>query len=308
LKDIQFTLQEYPEYFHLLNRGITIVAKAAQYDNQTKRVRLKLHESEEEERYFGILDGGNTNQRINMWRDELDEDTAMDILSRTFVNVQVLIPNNNGQEVPSGEMESLLNDIKEARNTSVQVKEKSLANARRHFDQMKEVLRDEPYFANVVWHEGPTGLIDVLDIGTLLVMYYPRYSEESEAAEPHGAYGHKERCLRAYLEYADKEPERLSHWISVTPTLVRLFDQIQRDLPDRYIGHFGRIGEVKIYDEAKYQEGNRKKYSRTPFKSKYLERDMRYRYPQGYVFPLFAAFRGLAKEMTPARLVGRGNL
>jgi hypothetical protein len=128
---IEDTLKENGANFHLLNRGITIVAKSLEYDNKSGRVRLELHENEEEERYYGILDGGNTNERINKWRQELVEgEMTKDELSTRYVNVQVLIPQLHGAQGPTGSTENLLNDIKEARNTSVQVKQKSLADAR----------------------------------------------------------------------------------------------------------------------------------------------------------------------------------
>src|SRR5437773_4139067 len=57
-KKIAESLEENGEVFHLLNRGITIVAKGLEYDNKTQRVRLQLDESEDEKQDFGILDGG----------------------------------------------------------------------------------------------------------------------------------------------------------------------------------------------------------------------------------------------------------
>jgi hypothetical protein len=122
-KKIEETLRENGENFHLLNRGITIVAKSMEYDNKTQKVRLALADTDEEERFYGILDGGNTNARINMWRKDLPEEEASEELGKRFVNVQVLIP-EVGDEPPTQKMITLLNDIKEARNTSVQVKSK----------------------------------------------------------------------------------------------------------------------------------------------------------------------------------------
>jgi len=40
--------------FHLLNRGLTIIASATSYDNQHRVLKLRLDEGE------GILDGGHT--------------------------------------------------------------------------------------------------------------------------------------------------------------------------------------------------------------------------------------------------------
>lgn len=291
-KKIGDTLRDNWPNFHLLNRGVTIVAKSVDYDNKSQRVRLALDESEEEKRFFGILDGGNTNARINAWREELVEEESKERLIESFVNMQVLIPQLKGASEPTGEMLDLLNDIKEARNTSVQVKTKSLADARRHFEAIKTVLKNEPYFPEISWHEGQGGSLDAQQIVTLLMIYYPSFCKTAEGGEPSNAYGHKERCLDAFLEYAEKEPEQLDKWIKILPKLIQLFDGLQMDFPKYYTGSFGKINEVQIYDERRFERGN-KKYRKTPAKSQFLSRQMKYSYPVGWLYPLFAGFRFL---------------
>jgi hypothetical protein len=112
-----------------------------------------------------------------------------------------------------------------------------------------------------------------------------------QEGEPSNAYGHKERCLDAYLDYAEKEPQELEKWIGILPALVRLFDALQITLPEHYSGRFGKIEEVKIFDE-KRQKGE-KKYRNTAPKSQFLNRPMKYQYLTGWLFPIFSAFRHL---------------
>lgn len=294
-KKIAESLEESGTIFHLLNRGITVVAKGMEFDNKTERVRLQLDESEEEKRYFGILDGGNTNARINMYREALDDEQAQEELKGRYVNMQVLIPRLTGPNVPIGEMQNLLNDIKDARNSSIQVKSKSLADARRHFDTLKSVLKKESYLGQISWHEGQPGSIDALLIVTLLMIYYPRFCEEAEGREPSNAYGHKERCLSVFLQYADAEAEQLDHWIKIVPELLRLFDELQVTFPQYYGGYFGKIKEVQIYDERRRERGN-KKYRKSVPTSQFTQREMKYSYPYGWIYPIFAAFRVLVGE------------
>ncbi len=305
-KKIGETLQENWRDFHLLNRGITVVAKGIEYDNKTQRVRLALHEAPEEERLYGILDGGNTNARINQWREDLPNDEAAQRLPEAYVNAQVLIPGLNGAGELSAEMMDLLNDIKEARNTSVQVKAKSLADARRLFEKLKETLSTESYYADVSWREGDAGAIEALHLITLLMMFYPKFAKEANG-EPSNAYGRRERCLEAYLKYAEEDSDELGAWISILPTLARLFDEIQMRLPDCYSGRFGKIDEVKIYDKRNYEKGS-KKYRNTPIRSRFLGQEMRYQYPEGWLYPLFAAFRHLARPSKGGGTIGwRGD-
>jgi hypothetical protein len=296
-KSIEETLRDAGKDFHLLNRGITIIAKGLEYDNKTEKVRLRLHETNEEEPYYGILDGGNTNARITKWREELPDDGAAEELASRYVNVQVLIPKDKNLDltVASSQLVDLLNDIKQARNTSVQVKAKSLADARRDFELLKGVLSKEPYFEEIYWREGEKGKIDGLQILMLLMIFFPSFSASSPSGEPSNAYGHKDRCLDAFLEFSESEADReaLEKWIGIVPDLVRLFDKIQLTLPEHYSGHFGKITEVQIFDERRYERGN-KKYRKTPSTTYFLGQEMKYTYPTGWLFPVFAGFRVLA--------------
>jgi len=294
-KKIAESLKEDGPNFHLLNRGITVVAKGMNFDNKTQRVQLQLDEAVEEEPYFGILDGGNTNAQINKWREGLDDEEVEQELEKRYVNVQVLIPRLTGVTFPTGEMQALLNDIKEARNTSIQVKSKSLADARHHFDILKSVLEKEPYFKEISWHEGQPGSIDALFLITLLMIYYPRFCEEAEGGEPSNAYGHKIRCLDAFLQYAEEpgEEKKLGQWVKIVPSLINLFDELQLTFPTHQGTGFGKIKEVQIYDERQSKHGSTK-YRMTPIKSQLLQREMRYQYPTGWIYPIFAALRVLA--------------
>ena len=291
-KRIGETLKDNWANFHLLNRGVVIVAKAIEYDNKSQRVRLTLDEADEEEKLYGILDGGNTNERINLWRRDLPEDEADGRLPNTYLNMQVLIPHLKGGDIPPPDMTNLLNDVKEARNTSVQVKTKSLADARQHFEILKSVLANERYYDQITWHEGQAGQIDALQIIILLMMYYPSFCKAADG-EPSNAYGHKERCLDAFLQYSEKEPGELRKWIAMLPKMLRLFDELQMTFPTYYEGSFGKINEVQIYDAKRYERGS-KKYRKTPTRTQFLAREMKYSYPSGWLYPLYAAFRFLA--------------
>lgn len=311
-KKIGQTLAEAGDRFHLLNRGITIVAKDIEVANGgNKRVKLSFAGNEDEERFYGILDGGNTNARINKWRQELDAENPEELkseLRRRFVNVQVLVPvSDDGATggLPTHAMVDLLNDIKEARNTSVQVKSRSLADARRHFDMMKDALSGESYFTDISWHEGQKGTIDSQVIITLLMMMYPSFCDNADGGEPSNAYGHKDRCLEAYIEFTEKEPDRLEHYIKMLPSFLVLYENIQASFPSLYGGRFGRLKEVRIHDEKQYDDGKGKKYLRNPTKTYFFRQELKYSYPAGWIYPIYAAFRALVDEANDGTLKWR---
>jgi hypothetical protein len=297
-KDIKATLVDNGGNFHLLNRGITILAKGLEFDNKTNRARLMFHETEDEENQYGILDGGNTNAQINEWRRLLDEDSSDELKSR-YVNLQVLVPSADVVDVL---LDELLNDIKEARNNSVQVKQKSLADARHHFDLLKSVLADKPYASEISWREGEKGTIDALQIIGLLMIFYPPFSEDAPDHEPNAAYGRKEKCLDSFLTYSESRRENLSEWIALVPDLLQLFDNMQVAFPGFLGGKFGRINEVRIFDERLYEKGG-KKYRKSPSTSTFLMQEMKYDYPIGWLYPIYAAFRVLAGPSAEGKVI-----
>lgn len=120
-KKIGETLAETWQAFHLLNRGVTLVAKKVEYDNKSERVRLFLADQlPEEERLYGILDGGNTNERINKWREERTEEEAATKLSETFVSVQIAMsPKPSPRASPRSRFECAFRSARDCRRAPV---------------------------------------------------------------------------------------------------------------------------------------------------------------------------------------------
>jgi hypothetical protein len=73
---------------------------------------------------------------------------------------------------------------------------------------------------------------------------------------------------------------------------LRSFRTPSRIRSSFYTGYFGKIKEVQIHDDKKYQRGN-KKYRKTAAKSQFYGREMKYSYPVGWLYPIYAAFRVL---------------
>src|SRR6059058_5313171 len=70
-----------------------------------------------------------------------------------------------------------ISDVVEARNTSNQVRDESLANLRQEFEPIKEVLREEDYFDQIAWSEyeeletGKAKPVDIRDIISYLITF-----------------------------------------------------------------------------------------------------------------------------------------
>ena len=272
--------------FHHLNRGLTIVAKSlAVEDRKGKtRVRLELAENEAEREFYGVLDGGHTNEIINLYREEHREsDEAEEYFRERCINVQVLIPKVSSDEQLGDELRDLLNDIKRARNTSVPVKRRDLENARHHFDLIKEVLQSESYAPSIKWRDGDDGQIDGQTIVILLMIFHRGFASYSD--DPTNAYGKKDICLDKFVEFSDTDSDYLDGLIRFLPSLLELYDRLELSFPEAYNaagGRFARFTNVRRADSDRYYTQLR---SETPWK-----------YPNAWIYPLFAAFRVLVNE------------
>ncbi len=272
--------------FHHLNRGLTIVAKSlAVEDRKGKtRVRLELADSKAEREFYGVLDGGHTNQIINMYRDEhRDSEEAEVYFRERCVNVQVLIPKGSSDNGLGADLRDLLNDIKRARNTSVPVKRRDLENARHHFDLIKEVLQSKPYSSAIKWRDGDDGQIDGQTIIILLMIFHRRFASYGD--DPTNAYGKKDICLDKFVEFSVTDSDYLDASIRFLPSLLDLYDRLELSFPETYNaagGRFGGFSNVRRADSDRYYTQLR---SETPWK-----------YPNAWIYPLFAAFRVLINE------------
>ncbi|MFQ5736940.1 MAG: AIPR family protein, partial [Thermodesulfobacteriota bacterium] len=129
------SLKDFPELFHLLNRGCLILAKKAWYDNQSKLLHF-IVESEDE---HGMVDGATTDRVLAALKKEvsnadfasLKEDEIPPHFKDAYIHLEVV----------AGEIgEDLRIKLAGARNTSDQVKEFSLEDLKGHFDWLKEIL------------------------------------------------------------------------------------------------------------------------------------------------------------------------
>ncbi|MBU0616473.1 MAG: hypothetical protein KKI02_02025 [Planctomycetes bacterium] len=63
----------------------------------------------------------------------------------------------------------------------------------------------------------------------------------------------------------------------------------------KHTGYFGKIRDVRICGEAKYEPGNTK-YRKTPVRSKFRDRELKCSFPVGWIYPIFAGFRVLVES------------
>ncbi len=263
-KKIETSLVSNDGYFHLKNRGVVISAKAVTYNNRIGTATIDF----EDDQYHGNIDGGHTYKIICEHKGgELDQ----------YVQFEVMTG-----------VEDILEQLAEARNTSVQVDEKSMAELAQKFDAIKEGLEGMPFFNRIAFKQNQisfddeTGkkerMIDAREIVAIINMF--NIDEFSGNKHPSVAYSSKAKMLDIYLT----NPEKYRKYVNIMPDIFDLFEAIEVDFADAYNDRGGRYGRKKY---AGYKDG------KVVGKSKFGLKDMQYKVPDGLVYPVVAAFRAL---------------
>jgi hypothetical protein len=129
-------------------------------------------------------------------------------------------------EIITGFDRDTISDVVEARNTSNQVRDESLANLRQEFEPLKEILKESSYADLIAWSEyeelesGKPKPIDVRDIISYLITFDT--AAYNSTSQPLIAYKDKRACLRHFQE----NKARLQKLYPLLPDILALWDEI----------------------------------------------------------------------------------
>lgn len=267
-KAITDSLTSNDGYFHLKNRGIVISAKKVKYNNKTGNVTLYFGDTDEDSQYYGNIDGGHTYKIVcDHIGDNLDQ----------YVQFEVMTG-----------VEDIIESLAEARNTSVQVDEKSMAELAKKFDPIKEALDGMPFYKRIAFRQNQvsvdenTGknekMIDAREIVAIINMFnVEHYSANSHPIE---AYSSKAKMLNLYLS----DVESYRRYVNIIPDIFDLYDQIEQEFAKKYNETGGKYGRKKY---SGFKDG------KTISKSKFGLSELQYKIPDGIIYPVVAAFRAL---------------
>lgn len=262
---IQDSLLSNDGYFHLKNRGIVLSAESVHYNNAKEEVSIVFSDSLS----HGDIDGGHTYKIVCLHKGE---------------GLEQYVP----FEVMTG-VEDIIEQLAEARNTSVQVDQKSLAELAQRFEPIKEALEGMPFYQRIAFKQNQvskdeeTGkklkMIDAREIVAIINMF--DVESYSKSVHPTQAYSSKGKMLDTYLE----NPERYRKFENIIPGIFDLYDAIECEF-------------AAAYNDATGGRYGRKKYSgykdnKVIGKSKFGGRDLCYKVPDGLAYPTVAAFRAL---------------
>lgn len=263
-KAIEDSLCSNDRAFHLKNRGVVLSAESVTYNNQKEIVTIDFPD----EQVHGNIDGGHTYKIVCEHKDEN--------------------PNQYVQfEVMTG-VEDIIEELARARNTSVQVDEKSMAELANKFDPIKEGLQGMPFYKRIAFKQNQLEvdslsgknlkMIDARDIVAIINMFEMEHSEQK--MQPTQAYSSKSRMLQVYLD----DPERYRRFTNIAPDIFDLFDAIETEFAEAYNSSGGRYGRKKY---SGYKD------NKIVCRSKFNEQEMIYKVPDGLLYPVVGAFRTL---------------
>ena len=256
--------------FYLLNRGILLSAKDVTFNNYSNEITIVFEDPE----VHGNVDGGHTYRTILNNRDKLDP-------GQQFVRLEILTG-----------VESIFQSLAAARNTSVQVQDKSIAELEDRFEIIKKALADQSYMDRVYFKENDAGDIDVADLLSILMMFNIDRFPGTDSY-PTMSYSSKKRCIDLYIQDHKKFGETPANaYVKMAPIMkdfFKLYDKIEVNMNAYYRSKnpTGRYGATKGVVVPK---------AGTELKSKFYGNNLEVQSPNGFIYPILGAFRALLKE------------
>ena len=267
--------------FHELNRGVVLSAKEVKYDTSTKELLVFFEDPE----IHGNIDGGHTLRAI------LDGNVKHVIKENRYVFFEIF----TGIESPV--------ELAAARNTSVQVDLKSIAELENSFEEIKDAFKTLPfahriqYKMNEHYNDDGVNPIDIREIIAITAMFsqsmYPfKTSLGLNDLQPIQCYSGKEATLRKFLcmDSKDKAQQKINrdtmvrNMKPIIADIFKLFETIEAEFATAANAANKRYGTRKY---SKFDDGN------IVGKTLFEEQDLRYIVPKGLLYPLVGAFRAL---------------
>ncbi|MEQ1606898.1 MAG: AIPR family protein [Pyrinomonadaceae bacterium] len=290
---IESSLRTNDGKFHLLNRGITISAEKAEFDNKIGELILTLPDGDGQ---YGIIDGGHTfhtivrvlakeaKARELLTHDELE---SMPLeFSDQYVHLEIL-----------EKVESHLADIAEARNFSVELKGWTLANYRGDFDWLLNAIGRVDADKIIRVSENDEQPVPILDVVQILGAVNPTLFPDEKPAQD--AYKTAGKILGYLID--EDDPYKFKKLSKISKDVLRLYDYVRVSFGEKYSipdesGKRGRLGAKKEVKDLKDRRGGKAKAtyhwldtSKPPVKGDFV-------IDKGLAIPLISGFRVLLAE------------
>jgi hypothetical protein len=267
-------LEEETEDFYLLNRGILLSAKSVEHDNAHSELTITF----EDDDLHGNVDGGHTYTIIKQNKRNITP-------GKQFVKIEILTG-----------VEDLFPQLAAARNTSVQVQDKSIAELENRFDIIKETIEMETdYFDRIIYKQNADGDIDIGDIISILNLFNLDAYPDNLVSFPIQSYSGRSKCIERYIKaHKDYGSNMQNPYVKMKPIMTdifKLYDRLETNIGE-YYRQSRPDGKAK-YGSVKGVSGS---VGQGKFKSKFYQKTMDYATPTAFLYPILGAFRALVNS------------
>lgn len=269
--------------FYLNNRGILISVKNVHFNGEEKFLTINIGDgSVHDNALYGVIDGGHTYHAVINERENLSDDQ--------FVHLEIVTSVNR------------IDELAAARNTSVQVSDKAIAELANRFEFVKKAIEDTDFADRISYKENEIENkekdLDATDL--LRLMYCFNIYRFNGNEQPVAAYNGKSQVQKDYLDKFDKFGEtRDNDYYKLAPLLkdfAELYDLVDKEMVQGYKGNGGsKFGKVKGVEPADKLGKNGKVNHRT-FTTLYSKETKDYKISAGFIYPILASFRALLAE------------
>lgn len=272
-------------YFHELNRGILISSLSTEWDNKTEELIISFDNPE----IHGNIDGGHTLRAI------LEAKNKNYLPDNRYVFFEIF----EGIDSPV--------ELAAARNTSVQVDLKSIAELENSFEVLKEALHSNVFYnriqfkMNEHYNDDNIDPIDVREIIAIILMFsqeiYPYKTADGVLSDvqPMQCYSGKEASLKKFLKQnggteEQQKIDREKMIRNMSPIISDIFELWEK-IETSFASVTNSTG--KRFGTRKYTKHNS---DNVVGKSFLMQQDLLYYIPKGLMYPVVGAFRALIQR------------
>lgn len=277
IKGIRTTLRDRPTRMVVMNQGVFLMVESAEFSKGRGgkgEVALTMTHPER----HGLVNGGHTYAAIRaevedmeLMGDSDEAETRRKSLEHAYVKVHIL----------QGIDPALVPEIAEGLNTSKQVDDASLANLAKRFAPIQEVMKGRPGADEIGYTQNANKELYITEVVTILELFNGERFNDQNQRHPSSLYRYSKKALDWFLD--DVEPMKLL--IPKTHELLRLADEIKLRVPDACDANGYEYGRSKVGSKRAGSDAH--KNTPLPFAAKKMD----YSVPNGWLFPLLAAFR-----------------